>query len=197
VSRRAGICLAALALGGACIWLGLATLHERDAVARSAVALAAPVTPASLPAGPRLLQGPLGTADERQANAAALAYASAGAQTSPAAATRAAADAESQLLPLTSDGPAVRRAWAATLLGVLEYARASLDRPNARRHVEQSLEALRAAAVADPANEDAKADLELLLSRRQQQKQQKQKQGAHKKPQPKPAATSSGAGSGW
>ena len=56
------------------------------------------------------------------------------------------------------------RSLASNLLGVLAFENASLDRPNAARHAAASVAAFREAARLDPANDDAKFNLELALT---------------------------------
>lgn len=206
MSKRLALALslAALALGAACILLGRAVLGERDAVSAANAALAAP-----LPAGPVPRDGGvagrlLGTGGDRQRLAAAADYQTARAETALAPAVRERSLAEAELAPLAASGSPERRSWAATLLAVLEFDAAHLDRRGAQRHVQASVAALHDAVAADPANEDAKRDLELLLTLQQQGKgKDKPKQSKQHKPQRhrnahlKPRADASPPGTGW
>lgn len=205
MSRRAGITLAAAALvvGAGCILLGRATLSERAALARADASLAAPAPAAPAARGGGIAGRLLGTGDDRAARAAAADYSRARAEAALAPSVREHAQAESELAPLALDGPAVRRSWAATLLAVLELDQSRLDPRAAQRHMKQSVASLAAAVAADPANEDAKRDLELLLTLRQQgkstQKAQKQRQHAPKRQhgRGRMRAASAPPGSGW
>lgn len=205
MSRRAAIALAAAALvvGAGCILLGRATLSERARIARADASLAAPAPAARVARGGGIAGLLLGTGDDRAARAAAADYAQARAEAALAPAVRERAQAESELTALAVDGPAARRSWAATLLAVLELDQSRLDPRAAQRHVKESIAALGAAVAADPANEDAKRDLELLLTLRQQgkSKQKAQKQEQHAPPRRhgrgRMHAASAPPGSGW
>ena len=72
-------------------------------------------------------------------------------------------EAEARLSELAREGgDPVRRAQAANLSGILLYEDALLDPPSAARYLELSLGAFREAVKLDPANEDAKVNLELV-----------------------------------
>jgi hypothetical protein len=64
----------------------------------------------------------------------------------------------------TQDPLAWRRARAATLLGLIEFEDAQGDAENGRALIERALRSFRAAARTDAGADDAKADLELLLT---------------------------------
>ncbi|HEY6055107.1 MAG TPA: hypothetical protein VIU86_14320, partial [Gaiellaceae bacterium] len=125
-------------------------------------------------------------------------------ETALAPAVRGRAQAASELAPLALDGPAARRSWAATLLAVLELDQSRLDMHGAQGHVKDAIAALGAAVAADPANENAKRDLELLLTLQQQgkgkqkSKNQKQQHAPHSRHgKGRARAASSPPGSGW
>ncbi len=63
-----------------------------------------------------------------------------------------------------SGGDPVRRAHAANLAGLLALEDAALDRGSRGRFLELGLDAFRLAVLTDPANEDAKYNLELVLA---------------------------------
>ena len=62
------------------------------------------------------------------------------------------------------DGPAWRRARAATLLGLTDFEDAQGDSDDGPALVRRALASFRTAARADPGADDAKADLELMLT---------------------------------
>lgn len=64
-----------------------------------------------------------------------------------------------------SGGDPARRSHAASLVALLALEDAELDPDNGGRFLELALDALRLAVLADPENEDAKHDLELVLTR--------------------------------
>ena len=73
--------------------------------------------------------------------------------------------AESELRRLAQGrGEPARRSAAANLLGILAWEDASLDPAGAQGHVEASVESFQSAVRRDPGNEDAKYNLELLLT---------------------------------
>lgn len=206
MTRRAGIALAALALlaGAGCVLLGRSVLSERTSLARADASLAAPAPTASVARGGGVAGLLLGTGDDRAARAAAADYVQARAETALAPAVRGRAQAASELAPLALDGPAARRSWAATLLAVLELDQSRLDMHGAQGHVKDAIAALGAAVAADPANENAKRDLELLLTLQQQgkgkqkSKNQKQQHAPHSRHgKGRARAASSPPGSGW
>jgi hypothetical protein len=65
---------------------------------------------------------------------------------------------------LDRGGDSATRALGSNLLGVLAFEDASLDRARANRHAMASVDAFREAIRLDPANEDAKFNLELALT---------------------------------
>ena len=79
------------------------------------------------------------------------------------AAERRRAEAAARQLLGRGEDPALR-ALASNLLGVLEFENASLDRARSHRHATASVEAFREAIRLDPANGDAKFNLELVLT---------------------------------
>ena len=83
-------------------------------------------------------------------------------QDATAAERRRAETAARRLLEREKD-PAVR-ALASNLLGVLAFENASLDPARSHRHATASVEAFREAIRLDPANGDAKFNLELVLT---------------------------------
>lgn len=160
---RRALALLVLAAGVALILLGVAVGRRGDGLARTRAALAAPLpAPALAPAGgiPAALLGSGG--DERSLRAAA-GYVRAR-NAPPSSARTARLEAESLLAPLAAGGPDDRRSWASTLLAVLELGAAQTGGPSARGHVAAATGELEAAVAADPTNEDAKRDLELLLT---------------------------------
>jgi len=212
VNRRVSVPLAVLAVaaGAALILLGRSVLGERAALERSDAALAAPVPAEPVARSGGVAGAILRTGDDRAARAAAADYQQARAQIALAPAVRGRALAQQELEPLAASGPAARRSWAATLLAVLESEAAQLDRSTAKRHVAAALGALRTAVAADPANEDAKRDLELLLSLQSQgrsqqqgqgkkgtQRQQSKQPGNRGKKAGRAGASASPGGSGW
>ena len=62
------------------------------------------------------------------------------------------------------DAEATARSRASNLLGILSFEDALVDGGDSERHVRVSLVALRRAVRLDPANDDAKFNLELLLT---------------------------------
>ena len=65
---------------------------------------------------------------------------------------------------LDREGDPAVRALASNLLGVLAFENASLDRARVHRHASASVGAFREAIHLDPANDDAKFNLELALT---------------------------------
>ncbi|HET7567384.1 MAG TPA: hypothetical protein VFJ91_05290 [Gaiellaceae bacterium] len=203
---RRALTLLVVAAGVALILVGVAVGRRGDALDRSRAALAEPLPePTVAPAGgiPTALLGSGG--DERSLRAAA-AYVHA--RSVPAATASAARLAAERLLaPLAAGGPAARRSWASTLLGVLELDAAQASGAAARGHVAAAAGELAAAVAADPANEDAKRDLELLLTLRPPGSRDSSSQNRARRHQPSrnrrsPAkgpkhAGLSAAGSGW
>jgi hypothetical protein len=192
---------AAIVAGVACVFAGRAVLQERSALTRADVGLAAPIPSTARVGGNRVAVALLDAGTDRAARAAAAAYARARAAAPIAVSVRNRALAEQALAPLAAAGPASQRSWASTLLGALELDQAQLDPRSAKQHVARSTADLAAAVAVDPTNEDAKRDLELLLTLQQNGKQKKKQQQGHDKPQQKSkgkkTASLSPAGSGW
>jgi len=184
--------LAAVAGGAGCILLGRAVLAEppRLDAARTALVAPRPLAPAVPAAG--IASTLLGSGGDRAALRAATDAARAH---TLAAATR----AEAELAALAAAGPGGRRSWAGTLVGVLEVEQGQLDGSAGRRHLGAAVAAFQAAVAADPSNEDAKRDLELLLTLQQQRKRQSQQQQrpSGRRTRVAPQAGRSPPGWGW
>lgn len=198
----AALAVAALAAGAAAILLGLAVLGERDSLTRAQVSLAVPVPEGSIARSGGVAGSVLGTGGDRTALAASADYQQARAETALAPAVRDRSRAEAELSPLAATGSPAQRSWASTLLGVLEFDAARLDRGAARRHLQASTAALESAVAADPANDDAKRDLELVLTLQQgksktKHRQHQQSRPPHGRPRGKPQASAAPVGSGW
>jgi hypothetical protein len=194
------LALLALAAGAAAIALGVAVLGERTSLERTDAALAAPVPAAVRVGAGGVGTSLLGTARDRDALAAAVDWVGARTQTVAAQAARSRSRAEAELAPLAAAGPGARRSWASTLIAVLELDQALAGGKAAARHVAAARGALEDAVAADPANEHAKRDLELLLTlqaRSPKQQQSQQRQGSRGKPQGLPKAGLAAAGWGW
>lgn len=203
---RLALGAAAVAAGAGCILLGRAVLGERASVERADAALSAPVASVPVARSGGISGFLLSTGDDRAARAAAADYTQARTQTTLALAVRARALAEDELTPLALSGPPARRSWAQTLLASIELDQSRLDPGNAQKHVRASIAALAAAVAADPGNEDAKRDLELLLTLRNKGKSRGQKEHQQQASHPKGSrghrhgrmqAVASPAGSGW
>src|SRR5262249_52892887 len=72
--------------------------------------------------------------------------------------------AEAELAALTQQGSPAQRSQAANLLGVLAFEDAELDPSHAKRYLDTSVGALKGAVQLDSRNEEAKYNLELLLT---------------------------------
>ena len=155
--RLAVAAVAALAAGAACIVLGSAVLAEPGRLASARTALAAPRPVPADPGEGGFVSGILGTGGDRSALAAA-------SSALRAQSLAAVVGAEKQLAQLASSGPGDRRSWAASFVAELELEQAQLGGQGAKQHAQAAVAALQAAVAADPANEDAKRNLELLLS---------------------------------
>ncbi len=189
--RPLAAALAAVAAGTVCIVLGRAALAEpaRLAAARAALVAPNPVAPAVASGG--VGSALVGSGDDRAALRAAADLL--GARTIPAA-TR----AEAELATLAASGPGDRRSWAATLAALVELRQAQLGGRTAQRHVANATAALQSAVAADPANENAKRDLELLLTLQQRsRKQQSQRQHSSRGHLVRPQAGHQSPGWGW
>ena len=147
--KRLALALAALVVGAACIVLGLAALGERRSLDRAHAALAAMDTPRET-RGDGVASTLLATGGDWQAVAAA----------ADVAAGRAPASHQRALESLASGGPAAVRSWASTLLAAdtLDSGRVTAQQ------VQAAVTSLQDAIAADSRNEDAKRDLELLLT---------------------------------
>ncbi|HET8607650.1 MAG TPA: hypothetical protein VFL66_11570 [Gaiellaceae bacterium] len=203
---RLALGAAAVAAGAGCILLGRAVLGEGASVERADAALSAPVASAPVARSGGISGFLLSTGDDRAARAAAADYTQARTQTTLALAVRSRALAEDELAPLALSGPAGRRSWAQTLLASIELDQSRLDPRNAKQHVKASIAALAAAVGADPGNEDAKRDLELLLTLQSKGKSRGQKEHRQQASHPKGSrghrhgrmqAVATPAGSGW
>jgi hypothetical protein len=120
---------------------------------------AAPLAALGLAAAVAALLGAL--ADRVAADAIAAFEASHARGAAPA--ERGRAEAAARRLHERGDDPATR-ALGANLLGVLAVEDALLERGSADRHVAASVEAFREAIRLDPSNDDAKFNLELVLT---------------------------------
>lgn len=201
--RRIAAAAAALALGVGAILVGRAVLGERTALAHADAQLAAPAPATSVGGGGAVAGGVLDTGAAWSARRAAARFERARTDTALALAVRDHVLAEQELEQLASAGPAARRSWAATLVAVLEADAAKLDRRHAKEHGERTIAALASAVAADPANEDAKRDLELLLTMQQRSRQKHRQEGAsppkpqRQKAEHKATASLAQIGSGW
>src|SRR5207302_2149449 len=74
------------------------------------------------------------------------------------------AQAETLLARLAARGPAARRSRAANLLGDLQLVDGLVDRANMLRYIGEAKDSFTDAVRLDPANRDAKYNLELLLT---------------------------------
>jgi hypothetical protein len=192
------LALVALAAGAFCVVAGRSVVQEQAGLDRARAALAEPLPQEAAPAHAGLGSSLLGSRRDRQALAAAADWVGARTQTLAALVEGGRARAESELQPLAAAGPAGRRSWAATLIAVLELDRAQSGGQAAARHVAAARGALEDAVAADPANEQAKRDLELLLTLQSKQKQQQQKKPSQGRPTPTPAQPKAGlAAAGW
>jgi hypothetical protein len=118
------------------------------------------------PAGVRLGEAILGIADDRAyRDAVELAKASTIQDLTPDVALERRAEAIAILRPIVQgeSSPALR-SHAANLLGALYFEDAKATADNPRRLLEQALGAFQDAVLIDPANETAKANLELLAT---------------------------------
>ena len=114
----------------------------------------------------RVAESLLGTSDDRRFQEALGLFAQTRASTAAAdLALAQRGELEVTLTELVSgDGGEARRARAANLKGVLLYEDSTLDQASAERYLELALASFREAARLDPENEDAKANLELLVN---------------------------------
>jgi hypothetical protein len=189
--RLAAAAVVAALAGAGCILLGRAVLAERSGIAAERAALAAPRPLAPVVPGGGIASTLIGDGGERAAlraaNDALRAH-------TLAAATR----AEAELASLAAAGSGDRRAWAGTLAGVLEVEQAQLGGAAAQQQLGAALAAFQAAVAADPTNEDAKRNLELLLTLEQQRKKRpQQQQPSGRRAKAAPQAGRSSPGWGW
>lgn len=114
----------------------------------------------------RLAEKMLGAADDRALRDAVRAFKVHNLEgTSERTARSARGQAEVALTRVAQEaGDPELRSHAATFLGVLLFEDAKLQDESAPRYLDLSLEAFRSAAILDPRNEEAKFDLELLLT---------------------------------
>jgi hypothetical protein len=143
-----------------------ATVRDDDALFR--VAPATPTWDAGARAPFRLSQRLLGTGDDIRLRRAIKAFQLARLQTTfyiqDPALQAAKAKATLALVGVQREGPSNRdRSLAANLLGVLAFQEARLDASNAPSAIRRAALAFRRAILWDPANEDAKSNLELVL----------------------------------
>jgi hypothetical protein len=188
----AAVALGALAAGAGCVVLGRDVLAEPSRLDAARGALAAP-QPAVVPLrAARVTATLVGSGGEREALTAADDVL--GAHTLAAAAR-----AESEVAALAGSGPADRRSWAASLVSALELEQVQRGDAEAKKHLAGAISALQAAVVADPANEGAKRNLELLLTLQQHDKKRSRGPAQHsgRSHRAVPRAGHSTPGYGW
>ena len=106
------------------------------------------------------------------------------------------AQAEAELSRLArGNGDAVRRSRALNFIGVLAFIRPSEEPVDAANRLDETVSTFRAAAELDPANEDAKANLELFLRLRGEA--QRRSQEGRGSPADSPRAGLSQPGKGY
>jgi hypothetical protein len=158
--------VAAACLVAAGVTLALA-LRQHDARAASRVAARAALLDRRLPTGSLRFSGEQGDLKLRYwRSLAVFEQALAPQPLSRTARLRLLARAASVLTAEAAGKPSADRSRALTLLGLVSFARASLQAPGSEaRHsgAREAVGAFRAAVLADNGNDDAKTDLELLL----------------------------------